>query len=99
MTEYFIIVLDQGSPEERAAIHALVKEHASGWWHHFGDVWLAGGKKKASEWRDLLKEATTGSGSALMVMKLPKSGRRSWAYFGPKAKERCDWVHRNYNNQ
>jgi hypothetical protein len=90
----FIIVLDRGTSEEREAIHALVKEHARGWWHRYTDLWIVVGLASTPEWRDVLKPAITrGSESSVMVFQLPESGIR-WAYFGPHSMEKTAWLHR-----
>jgi hypothetical protein len=87
-------VLDHGTPEEREAIHALVKEHANGWWHRFANVWFVGGRT-AAWWRDTLRPAKR-PGSSILVLRLPDPDGRAWASIGPNSPERFHWLHATY---
>lgn len=90
-----IIVVDRGTDEELNAVHQVVKAEAKGWWHRFTNVWLVGGRT-TNEWRDALQEIIRGGPSSVLVLRLPKHADRHWSYFGPKWKERCEWIHNNY---
>jgi hypothetical protein len=71
-----IIILDQPDPAERQAVHDLIKENSSGWWHHFPDVWIAGGQP-VTAWRDMIASQTPGK---VMVLALPDATQeRNWA--------------------
>ncbi len=94
-TQFFAVVLDRGSPEEREAIQAVVKEHANGWWHRFESFWVVGGHT-ASWWRDQLRPSIAAGPSTLLVMKLPADESRAWAAFGPNMEERFRWMHGTY---
>lgn len=88
----FIVMADRIGPEKREAIHAIVKEHSSGWWHHFANVWIVRGHS-ATFWRDALIEHL-GSPSAVLVMSLPPKDATRWAYYGSKAQEKAEWLHK-----
>lgn len=90
-----VVLLDRASPEERERTHDAVKENSSGWYHHQTDTWIVRGKT-AAEWRDILKSVLDRGPSNLLVFTLPEEGARSWAYWGPNAKKRGEWLHRNY---
>ena len=85
-----IIVIDRPQPEEREAVHELVKANADTWWHWFENTWLVTGNLTAVRWRDVLKPAAKPGPSAILIVQLADEG---WAYFGPKAKERAKWLH------
>jgi hypothetical protein len=93
-----MIVLDRATPEEREAVHALVKQHAKGWWHQFSDVWIAGGKT-SREWRDILRGTIPGGTSSLLVIALPEEGRRQWSFRGPRVRRRTRWLHTTYSGK
>ena len=95
MANKYIVILDRGNSTERSAIHAIVKENSDGWWHQYADTWIVNGTS-ASRWRDLVKPALKPGPSSVMVIRLPDSDDRKWAYFGPKAEQRGKWLHSNY---
>lgn len=93
----YIIVIDRATDIELNAAHEIIKSRANGWWHRFTNTWLVGGLS-VSEWRDALRDTTESGPSSILVMKLPEAGGRAWSYIGPRAKERCEWLHENYKN-
>lgn len=90
-----VIILDRATDEQREAVHAVVKEHARGWWHHMTDAWIVFGHT-AKQWRDWTRDAARGGPASVLVLTLPDDPGRRWAYVGPDAKKRMEWVHRNY---
>jgi len=94
-TNWYVIILDRAGNEERQSVHEAIKENANGWWHRLENTWIVGGLT-ASEWRDVAKGAMFKGPSSILVLALPKEeAKRYWAYFGPKAKERSEWLHNN----
>jgi hypothetical protein len=93
-----IIVLEKRSIAIREAVQAIVRKHANGWWHHFPDVWIAGGHTPIF-WRDRIQPIAQGQNNGVLILLLPsEDGDRRWAYFGPEAEERLSWVRQNYSN-
>jgi hypothetical protein len=71
-----IIILDQPPEGVRQAVHDIVKENATDWWHHLSDVWIAGGLS-AKEWRDMIMKKFPGQ---ILVLPLPDDREeRVWA--------------------
>ncbi len=94
-TPRHVILVDRVSLDEREAIHAVVKEHSRGWWHHFADSWIVGGHT-AANWRDWIG-AVKGSTSDVLVLTLPSDQRaRRWAARGPRSAKSSDWIKGNY---
>jgi hypothetical protein len=92
----FVVLIDRATPAERASVQAAIKESAKGWWHHFEDAWIVSGGS-ASKWRKLVKENLSDPPSGVLVLRLPDGkDERQWAYYGPFAKKRMKWLHRNY---
>lgn len=87
----FVILADRIGPEKREAIHEVVKQHSEGWWHHFTNVWIVRGHT-AKFWRDAV--IGLGTPSSVLVLNLPAEKDRTWAYAGPKAEERAEWLHK-----
>lgn len=89
-----VIIVDRAAPDQLNTVHEAIKEEADGWWHRFENTWVVGGLSSA-QWRDLVKEHIH-SGASVMVLRLPdEQAKRNWAFFGPRAKERAAWLHRN----
>ena len=92
----FIVLADRINVGETLAISEAVKEHSSGWWHHHADTWIVNGHT-AAKWRDIVKKCLDPGPSSVLVLQLPESkAERGWAYSGPKAKVRCEWIRKNY---
>jgi len=95
MSDFFAISVDRATQDELNQVHEVVKEHAYGWWHRHVSFWLVGGLT-ATQWRDLIKPCLL-SGSDVLVLRLPaEESDRNWAFTGPNAKEKCQWIHHNY---
>lgn len=77
MNNPFLIALNKATDENREAVQAIVKVHATGWWHNFTDVWIVGGHN-APYWRDLIAPTLMNSTAEVLVLALP-SGGGSWA--------------------
>jgi hypothetical protein len=87
----FIIVADRINDEQRAEIHALVKQYSNGWWHHFADAWIVRGRDVAF-WRDTVSQPVKGELGSIMVFELANTtASPGWAGFAnPKYFE---WLH------
>jgi hypothetical protein len=92
----FLIVLDRANPDELNSVQEVVKNNARGWWHRYTNVWFAGGGTSATYWRDLISPVLESGPSSVLVLRLPKRGARSWAYYGPEGEERLKWLRANY---
>lgn len=91
-----VIILDRPTAAERDAVHEMVKEKATGWWHHFSDAWIVSGESP-SYWRDKVKALLSEPGSSVLVLALPRNKKeRSWSLFGANAKTKGEWLHQNY---
>jgi hypothetical protein len=89
----FVIVLDRATPEERAAVHEIIKANAKGWWHHFADTWIVGGKT-AQTWTQLLKPALPTGQSSILIFRLPANpAPADWSYFGIDGQKRLRWMY------
>jgi hypothetical protein len=85
-----VIIFDRIRPEERQAAHEIIKANANGWWHHFENTWIAGGKTPG-EWRDLLSDVIPTGPSSVIVFALPSTP--GWASFSRSGI--VDWFHDN----
>jgi hypothetical protein len=93
----YLILLDQATAEQIDAVHALMKENANGWWHHFSDAWIVFGKS-SSEWRDIVSKCIEEGSASVLVIALPKDkASRSYAYYGTEVDKRIEWLKSNYN--
>jgi|GEM_PF-2358631 len=91
-----LIIFDQLSDERREVVHELVKAKADGWWHNMPNIWIVGGKT-SEFWRDELHPVIAGTGASILVMRLPRDlAERRWAFQGPNAKTKTDWLHGDY---
>jgi hypothetical protein len=71
-----IIILDQPTEYDRQAVHEIVKTNSTDWWHHFSDIWIAGGLQE-KEWRLLIMEEFSGQ---VLVIALPADrAGRTWS--------------------
>jgi len=91
---YFVILANKITDEQRDQIHAAVKEHAAGWWHHFLDSWIAGGHT-AQFWRDTLKPAVVKGPASIVVLQLAEPAK--WATFGPT--KHAEWLYTNLSHE
>lgn len=92
-----VIVLSTGTVAHQNAVHAIVKAHASQWWHQLPEVWIAEGRS-ATYWRDLIKPVLGLSPAQVLVLRLPDdANRRAWAatFAGPKTW----WLHEAYRGR
>jgi hypothetical protein len=72
-----IIIIDRPTEAVREDVHNVIKRESSGWWHHYADIWIAGGHRP-SEWRDLLTQVAPG---VVLVLALPENAsERGWAF-------------------
>jgi hypothetical protein len=97
-TRAHLIALDRTSPEVREGVHAVVKEHASGWWHHFADLWIVLSDLSAQEWRGAIGAALDNQPVRALVIFLPQEeDARNWSAKGlPDGA--AAWLQRNYTN-
>lgn len=89
MTDYYLIALDRITDEQRQLAHEVIKSNATGWWHRFQDVWIAGGRD-AAQWRDLLVDVVGQEGPTQLLVFALGDG---WASY---ARSRTnEWIQRN----
>lgn len=94
-----VIILNNATPAVINQAHELIKSKARGWWHRFSATWIVGGDVPTNEWRDLLKPVIAGTAASVLVLRLPDEDQnRNWSYSGRKAKEWCEWLHKNVRN-
>ena len=91
-----LVILVGADVPTREEVHQQIKQHARGWWHHFPDVWFAGGMS-VTEWRDLIGEVLP-KGVELLVIRLPDT-QRSWAYRGQRLRKVTEWLHETYTKK
>ena len=92
-----VILVDRATADQLNAVHEIVKTHASGWWHHFTSVWIVGGEKTATQWRNLISPVITEGAANVLVLELPPpEADRLWAFYGKKPEERSKWLHDSY---
>lgn len=96
MSDFYAISVDRAQASELDRVHAVIKQHADGWWHRHANLWIAGGQT-ATEWRDLIKPHIQTPASVL-VLKLPAEAARFWAFSGNDASTKCKWFHENYKD-
>jgi hypothetical protein len=73
-----VIIADRPDETVRQRIHNTIKGQSTGWWHHFPDMWIAGGHT-AIEWRDMIK--VVAKGGSVLVLSLPEDApERLWAF-------------------
>jgi hypothetical protein len=87
-----VIILDRATSAERNAVHEMIKTHASGWWHHFTNVWIAGGHSTLY-WNRLLAPLIPAGQSAILVLKLPEDKtQRQYNMYTRGNNERSKWI-------
>jgi len=103
MADFFAISVDRATTEQLNAVHEVLKKHAHGWWHHHTNLWIVGGGKNATFWRDLIKDAIGGAltpQASVLVLRLPsETDGRWWAAKGIKAKKMGEWLRNNYTKK
>jgi len=98
-TRQFLIALGYASDAERAAVQAIVKAHANGWWHNLPDVWIAGGHEHAY-WADLIKPVLGASNAQVVVLELPRDqAYRMFALRGPHPASSARWLWNSYHGK
>lgn len=95
-----LIAVADATSEQIEAVHALVKEHAKGWWHHYGAVWIVGGDYDVIAWRKVLQPTLKAGDASILVVALPETAeRRVWSYYGTSGKKRTEWLKTQYSGR
>ncbi len=94
-----VIILDSATSEEREAVQSAVKQHANGWWHYFGDAWIAGGHTPVY-WQNVLKPLLPDGRSSVLILALPegKNERKTGGYMIDLDK-RMRWIRKTYKGE
>ncbi len=87
----YAIIINRATPEQREQVHGIVKEHANGWWHHFADLWIVGGKT-TTEWRDLVGVAVRLGPTGVLVLKIDVESAPTWAYRAHLPESASEWL-------
>jgi hypothetical protein len=91
----FLIALSETNDAQRNAVQAIVKAHATEWWHEVPDVWVAQGHTH-HYWRDLIAPVLLLSPAIVAVFQLPAhASERMWA-FNTMPRERSQWLFEKY---
>lgn len=98
MTDFVIIVVDRATEAELNACHAIVKKNSKSWWHRHVNMWIAGGKNGPAEWRDMFEPALIEPDSSVLILTLPPSADREWAFLGFGADEKTSWIERCFKS-
>lgn len=89
-----LIALSEANDPQRDAVQAIVKVHATAWWHELPDIWVADGQT-AAYWRDLIKPVLLLSPAAVIVFQLPPKDQRSVAWT-KLTREQATWIFESY---
>lgn len=96
-TRLHVIILNEATDAQIDAVHELLKQHATGWWHHFENVWIVGGELNAAQWREVVTPLIDRGRASVLVMPLPDEAvaRQNWSYYGIDTDERLAWLSHN----
>lgn len=87
-----VLFLHDATDAHREAVQQIVKAHASCWWHHFPDLWIAGGHSHLY-WADLIEPVLALSRAGLIVLELPRdSSQRMFATRGANPAGMAEWL-------
>lgn len=93
--KHCVIILDRCNVSEREAVHRIIKDNATDWWHQFMNTWVVSGRSLV-EWRDLITPALeSATPSAVLVLSIPDDETKPWTYYGPAPRERTEWFREN----
>jgi hypothetical protein len=94
---FYMLVLNEATPDQINTVHEALKEHAQGWWHHFDNAWIVGGDLDAGQWLDVVTPLIPNGRASVLVVQLPDDiqQRQSWAYYGIDAASRGVWLNQN----
>jgi hypothetical protein len=94
---FYMLVLNEATPDQINTVHEALKEHTRGWWHHFDNAWIVAGDLNAGQWLDVVTPLIPNGRASVLVVQLPDDiqQRQSWAYYGIDASERAGWLNEN----
>jgi hypothetical protein len=95
----YLLHLANGTDAHREAVQAIVKEHASSWWHHYPDIWIVNGHDH-KYWGDLVKPVLALSNAGFLTLELPRDkSQRHWATRGQVPPGANKWLWESYFGQ